>query len=57
LRAGTNGVLLVYVSAALFFTVPCMVVEVPYTSQVAGVVEWECNVKLNAEAGTYTYPS
>lgn len=56
-RAGNNGVMKFYVGASVFFTVPCMIVEVNYTSQVAGKVEWEGTVKLNAEAGTYSYPS
>ncbi len=57
LRAGNNGVVKFYVGTALFYSVPCMVVDAEITSQVAGKVEWAVSVKLNAEAGTYSYPS
>lgn len=56
-RAGNNGSMQFFVGPALAFVVPCLVVEVNYTSQVAGKVEWEGSVKLNAEAGAYSYPS
>lgn len=56
-RAGNNGVFRFYVGSALFFTVPAMVLEVNYTSAVAGAVDWEGGVTLNSEAGTYAYPS
>lgn len=57
IRAGNNGVLKVYVGSALFFTIPAMIKEVNYMIVIANKIEWEAIVGLNAEAGTYAYPS
>jgi hypothetical protein len=57
IRAGNNGVFQFFVSTTLYFQVPAMVVKVKYSSQVAGKVEWAGDISLNAEAGSYAYPS
>ena len=57
IRAGNNGVFQFFVSSTLYFSVPAMVMKVKYSSQVAGKIEWAGDIELNAEAGTYAYPS
>jgi hypothetical protein len=57
IRAGNNGVMKFYWGTALFHQVPALIKEVSYMSTVASAIEWEANVGLNAEAGTFANPS
>lgn len=61
---GTNGIMnfYLYVGGATGvgtnpFSVPCMIIKVNYKSEVAGKVEYDCDVSLNAIAGGYVRPS
>jgi hypothetical protein len=55
IRAGTKGLLKVYVTAAQFYAVPCLITKVNVARPVAGAVEYDFDVKLSAESSATTY--
>lgn len=57
IRAGFNGLFGIPLGSPTPFVVPAMIVKVNYQSLVEGKVEFNFDIKLNALAGNYTYPS
>jgi len=57
--AGQKGVMNFYqfASGANPYIVPGMIISVPFTSSVPGLVAYTANIELSGDAGTYTRPS